>query len=123
MCKTDSSLLGLCLDLGHYAFGGGNPIAALEKYGDRIWHVHFKDYDPQAAQKSAAADGDYFDALKRGVFCELGKGAVDFKAALDELARSGYEDWIVVEQDVLPGMGNPKACARNNREYIRTMGI
>ncbi len=123
MCKTDSSLLGLCLDLGHYAFGGGDPIAALEKYGDRIWHVHFKDYNPQAAQMSSSAGGDYFDALKCGVFCELGKGVVDFKAALDKLTRSGYKDWIVVEQDILPGMGNPKVCARNNREYIKTLGV
>src|SRR5690606_19207964 len=115
MRMIDPSLLGLCLDLGHYAFGGGNPIEALEKYGDRIWHVHFKDYDPKAAQASSSAQGDYFDALKRGVFCELGKGVVDFKATLDKLAHSGYKDWIVVEQDILPGMGNPKACARNNR--------
>ena len=31
MSLTDPSLLGLCLDMGHYAFGGGDPEEALEK--------------------------------------------------------------------------------------------
>lgn len=120
---TDPELLGLCLDMGHYAFGGGNPVKALEKYRNRIWHVHFKDYDPEAAQKSREAKGNYFDALKRGVFCELGKGDVDFKTIVELLHRTGYGDWIVVEQDILPGMGNPKACAKANRDYIKTLGL
>jgi len=123
MQLTDPKLVGLCLDMGHYAFGGGDPVKALERYGDRIWHVHFKDYDPAAAQASREEDGDYFDALKRGVFCELGKGDVDFKTIVELLERDGYEDWIVVEQDILPGMGNPKACAKTNRDYIKTLGL
>jgi inosose dehydratase len=28
----------------------------------------------------------------------------------------------VVEQDVLPGMGEPKESAKRNREYIRLLG-
>jgi len=120
---TDPGLVGLCLDTGHYAFGGGDPIKALEKYRDRIWHVHFKDYDPKAAQASSSAQGDYFDALKRGVFCELGKGSVDFKAITKYLLATGYDQWIVVEQDILPGMGDPKAFAGANREYIKTLGL
>lgn len=120
---TDPNLVGLCLDMGHYAFGGGDPVKALEMYRDRIWHVHFKDYDPTAAQDSRKEDGDYFDALQRGVFCELGKGEVDFKAVVDLLTNTGYDDWVVVEQDILPGMGNPKACAKANRDYIKTLGL
>lgn len=120
---TDPNLVGLCLDMGHYAFGGGDPVKALETYRDRIWHVHFKDYDPVAAQDSRKEEGDYFDAIQRGVFCELGKGAVDFKAVVDLLTNTGYDDWVVVEQDILPGMGNPKACAKANRDYIKTLGL
>jgi inosose dehydratase len=120
---TNPQLVGLCLDMGHYAFGGGNPVEALEKYPDRIWHVHFKDFNPQAAKESAAANGDYFDAIRRGVFCELGKGAVDFPSVVEELKKMNYRDWIVVEQDVLPGMGHPKQCAQANRNYIKTLGL
>ncbi|MDL5512102.1 sugar phosphate isomerase/epimerase [Arenibacter sp. M-2] len=123
MALTDPKLLGLCLDMGHYAFGGGDPANALKKYGDRIWHVHFKDYSPDAAQASQEANGDYFDAIKRGVFCELGKGAVDFQSIVKLLEDMKYNDWIVVEQDILPGMGNPKICAQANRDYIKSLGL
>lgn len=120
---TNPDLLGLCLDMGHYAFGGGNPVEALKKHSNRIWHVHFKDFDPEAAELSRLANGDYFDAIKRGVFCELGKGTVDFKAVVKILNDRNYNDWIVVEQDILPGMGEPKKCAQANRDYIKTLGL
>ena len=120
---TSPDLLGLCLDMGHYAFGGGNPVEALKKHSNRIWHVHFKDFDPEAAELSRLANGDYFDAIKRGVFCELGKGTVDFKAVVKILNDRNYNDWIVVEQDILPGMGEPKKCAQANRDYIKTLGL
>lgn len=123
MALTDHKLLGLCLDTGHYSFGGGDPIEALQKHSDRIWHVHFKDFDPEAAKLSHAANGDYFDAIKRGVFCELGKGTVDFKTVVNLLKELEYADWIVVEQDILPGMGNPKICAQANRDFINTLGL
>ncbi|WP_425235430.1 sugar phosphate isomerase/epimerase family protein [Ulvibacterium sp.] len=123
MALTDPEVLGLCLDMGHYAFGGGNPIDAIMKYSDRIWHVHFKDYDPEAARLSRQENGDYFDALKKGVFCELGKGSVDFNTVVKLLKDKRYEDWIVVEQDILPGMGEPKKCAQANRDYIKTLGL
>jgi inosose dehydratase len=123
MALTNPDVLGLCLDMGHYAFGGGNPVEALRKYEDRLWHVHFKDFDPTAAGVSREANGDYFDAIKRGVFCELGKGSVDFKTIVKDLKTIGYTGWIVVEQDILPGMGNPKVCAQANRNYIKTLGL
>tara|TARA_B110000503_G_scaffold52260_1_gene84101 strand:- start:3606 stop:4511 length:906 start_codon:yes stop_codon:yes gene_type:complete len=123
MALTDKNLLGLCLDMGHYAFGGGDPVEALKKHSNRIWHVHFKDFDPDAAKLSLKARGDYFDAIKRGVFCELGKGKVDFKKIVDLLNDKNYAGWIVVEQDILPGMGEPKKCALSNRNFIRTLGL
>src|SRR5690606_33981926 len=120
---TDPELLGLCFDTGHYAFGGGDPAAAVGQYGNRIWHVHFKDYDSRVGQQSRAAGWDYFESVKQGVFCELGKGEVNFGAVLKALGRQGYNGWGVVEQDVLPGMGAPKTCAINNRAYLRTLGL
>jgi inosose dehydratase len=41
---------------------------------------------------------------------------------LQELRRLHYDGWIVVEQDVLPGMGSPAESARRNREYLRQIG-
>ena len=120
---TDPSLLGLCLDMGHYAFGGGDPLAALKMYYERIWHVHFKDFDPGVGVQAAKDNLDYFKSVEAGVFCELGKGAVDFKSIATILKEQAYEGWIVVEQDVLPGMGSPLSCAINNRNYIKELGI
>jgi len=120
---TDPSLLGLCLDMGHYAFGGGDPVEALHTYYDRIWHVHFKDFDPKVDWRAGPEDFDYFKSVEEGIFCELGKGSVDFKSIVRILKEKDYEGWIVVEQDVLPGMGSPKTCAYNNRQFIRSLGL
>jgi inosose dehydratase len=121
--STDPSLVGLVLDMGHYMFGGGDPLEALKNHGDRIWHIHFKDCQHAIAEKSRKEKWDYFKSVASGVFCELGKGAVDFMAIVKELRSQNYSGWIVVEQDVLPGMGDPKTCARNNRNYIKSLGI
>jgi inosose dehydratase len=122
--STNPELIGLCFDTGHYKFGGGkNPLGVLEKYWGRIWHVHFKDYSPEVAAASAKNNWNYFQSVQNGVFCELGKGDVDFEAIKNFLVGKNYDGWIVVEQDVLPGMGNPKKCAENNRKYLETIGL
>jgi inosose dehydratase len=123
MVLTDPSVLGLCLDTGHFAFGGGNPLEALKKYYSRIWHVHFKDFDPKVGADAEEKKYDYFKSVEEGVFCELGKGNVDFPSIVSCLEEQGYDGWIVVEQDVLPGMGAPKKCADNNRKYIGSLGL
>ena len=120
---TDKQLLGLCLDTGHYCYGGGNPVEALAKYRDRIWHIHLKDFDTKLAKKARSNQWDYFTSVKNGIFCKLGEGAVNFKRIINELKESSYSGWAVVEQDVLPGMGNPKECAQNNREYLKGLGL
>ncbi len=120
---TDPELLGLCFDTGHYAFGGGDPLLGVQKYADRIWHFHFKDYSPDIAGKAVAEGWDYFTAVQRGIFCEMGQGDIDFPAVILELEKAGYDGWCVVEQDVLPGMGSPKNSARRNREYLQKIGL
>ncbi len=120
---TDPSLVGLVLDMGHYQFGGGDPLNALKKHKNRIWHIHFKDCHPGIASKSRTEGWDYFESVGHGVFCELGKGGVNFPDIVAELKKQDYSGWIVVEQDVLPGMGNPKVCAQRNRDYIQSLGL
>ncbi|HJR78765.1 MAG TPA: TIM barrel protein [Anaerolineales bacterium] len=123
MRLTDPDLLGLCFDTGHYRFGGGDPIAGLQAHKDRIWHVHFKDCHPEVAKRSRAEGWDYFTSVRNGIFCELGKGDVDFPGIKAELKSIGYDGWIVVEQDVLPGMGQPKESAQRNREYLASIRL
>jgi inosose dehydratase len=122
MALTDPGILGLVFDCGHYRFGGGDAMEGLRKYGKRVWHFHFKDYHPGVGKQVAENGWDYFQAVRKGIFCELGKGEVDFPSLMKELEKLGYDGWGVVEQDVLPGMGKPKESAKRNREYIRSLG-
>lgn len=123
LSRTDPSLLGLCFDTGHLMFGGADPLAVLTKYMPRIWHVHFKDFSPSAFTRTRAGSLDYNGAISAGIFCELGHGAVDFPAVITMLREAHYRDWIVVEQDVLPGMGAPAVSAARNREYLKGLGL
>ena len=125
---TDPDLLGLVFDTGHYLYGTGlvdgqRVLDGFDRFGERIRHVHFKDCQPQIAQRARTEGWDYFTAVQHGVFCELGLGAVPFAAIAERLRMRGYRGWIVVEQDVLPGMGSPKASAERNRAYLRTIGL
>ena len=121
---TDPDLVGVCLDTGHWTFGTGqDPAEAVRELGDRIWHVHFKDCDPAVVAESRRLEWDGLTSTGHGVFCELGKGCVDFPAVLAALRGVGYDGWIVVEQDILPGMGEPRESARRNREYLRSIGL
>ncbi len=120
---TDPKSFGLVFDTGHYTYGSGgaDPVEALEAFRDRIWYIHLKDCHLQVAAQARANGWDYFEALRHGVFCELGKGSVDFPRLLRRLAEWNYEGYMLVEQDVLPGMGSPKESARRNREYLASI--
>ena len=120
---TDPDLVGLCFDTGHWTFGGGDALEGLRRHRDRVWHVHFKDCDADVAAMSRGEELAYFGSVQNGVFCELGHGAVDFDAVLSFLRDTDYDGWIVVEQDVLPGMGTPLESAFRNREFLRKLGL
>jgi inosose dehydratase len=123
LALTDPKLVGLCLDTGHFRFAGGDPLTFLQENAGRVWHVHFKDCQPEVAAQSRKEGWDYFRSVEKGVFCELGKGEVDFPAIKNALTQRGYDDWIVVEQDVLPGMGKPFDSAQRNRQYLKSIGL
>jgi inosose dehydratase len=125
---TDPDVLGLVFDTGHYVYGSGQNNGAvvlegLQRFGDRIWYMHFKDCQPQVAEAARANGWDYFEAVRHGVFCELGKGCVDFRAVTAWLRERNYSGWITVEQDVLPGMGAPLESAQRNRDFLRSIGL
>lgn len=120
---TDQEKIGLVFDTGHYALGAGqcDAVGGLKRFWDRVWYVHLKDCQQEVAQRSREKHWDYFESLRHGVFCELGAGCVDFPAVLGWLAQRKYDGYLLVEQDVLPGMGLPKESARRNREYLRSI--
>lgn len=123
MRRTDPDVLGLCLDTGHLTYAGGDPERAVAEFGTRIWHLHLKDCSAEVAARARQEQWTYHDAVRHGVFCELGQGAVDFSAVLDALGATGFSGWAVVEQDVLPSLGTPAASAARNRAFIQTLGF
>jgi inosose dehydratase len=46
---------------------------------------------------------------------------VDFPKVLRWLKKERYDRYVLVEQDVLPGMGAPKQSALRNREFLRSI--
>ena len=123
MSRTSSSVLGLCLDTGHLTYGGGEAVGAIARYAGRIWHMHLKDCQPSLAERARAEAWDYHTAVRNGIFCELGRGAVPFRRVCDALDALNYRGWVVVEQDVLPGLGTPALSAARNREYLHRLGL
>jgi inosose dehydratase len=120
---TDPDLFGLCLDTGHYYYGGGNPVDVVKKHSARIWHLHWKDVDAKVLDTVRREKIGYLDAVRRGVFCELGNGAVDLAGVKRELMERGYNGWSIFEQDVdasQPGL-NPVESAARSRKYLRDM--
>lgn len=123
---TSPELLGLVFDTGHYAYGAGGCDAipaALDAFAERIDYVHFKDCDPTVAATAAAEEWDYFEAVRNGIFCELGQGCVPFEGVVAWLNDRGYDGFVTVEQDVLPGLGTPRESAQRNRDYLTRIGL
>jgi len=127
LALTDPSLLGLVFDTGHFTYGSGNPdrqsaVDGFDRFADRIWYVHAKDCSATVAAQARSEGWDYFAAVRHGVFCELGRGVVDFPGILRRLQDRAYDGWVLVEQDVLPGLGSPRESAQRNRDYLRSLG-
>jgi inosose dehydratase len=100
MQSSDPDLVGLCLDVGHYTVGGGDPVEAIKRYGARIRHVHMKDVDAAVLAKLRAGEiADFLDALRARIFIELGNGVLDVLGVVRELARFDFDGWLMCEQD------------------------
>lgn len=98
--NLDGTGAGLCLDVGHYLVGGGDPVEAIGRYGSLVTHVHAKDVDPAVLARLRAGEIPGFgDAVRERLFTELGNGALDLAGVIAELDDIGFAGWIMVEQD------------------------
>jgi len=111
--------LYLLYDTGHMLACGSDPIKVFEKMGDRIGHVHLKDF---TAEDPKTWDNRTSKWMDDGRFEELGVGNMGFdvKAALDGLASVGYDGWISVEQDRATHH-SPAETAKVNMEYLKSL--
>jgi inosose dehydratase len=114
--ETDPALVSWCLDCGHLAYGGGDTLRALERYGNRVGYVHIKDVDGQVLQKSRQNGWSFAQALKSYIFAPLGEGIARVPEVIDSLRQAGYTGWVVIEQDTTPD--DPTKVAAKNRDYL-----
>jgi inosose dehydratase len=117
--ETDPSLVGWCLDCGHLTYGGGDTLKMLQKYGNHVGHVHIKDVDGEILRRSLQERWSFHRALKAFIFAKLGNGIVNIPAVMRALTNSGYDGWVVVEQDTTPA--EPTEVARENRVCLEDL--
>ncbi|MSU91274.1 TIM barrel protein [Rhodobacteraceae bacterium 2CG4] len=124
LAEIDPSILKLCVDTGHCTYAGFDPLAFIERHRDRLAYVHFKSTDAAVKAKAIANRTGFYDACGEGIFCKLAEGEIDFGAVRDLLGRIGYDGWCTVEQDCDPTIAaSPLDDARQNREYLRSIGF
>lgn len=120
----ETSDIGLLADTGHLLLGGNDPIEAVRRWGPRTNYVHIKDVRLDVLNGVIRDGADALEAWRRGIFCELGAGDVDLDGFFSALTETGYNGWIVVEQDRILRDDEPldeavEAQIRN-RQWLRT---
>lgn len=122
--EVDQSILNICFDTGHHSYAGYDPVAFMRRHMPRISYMHFKDIDPVVKARAIANRTGFYDACGQGIFCNLGKGDVDFPAVRQVLIEAGFKGWCTVEQDCDPTLDvSPETDARANREYLESIGF
>lgn len=114
-----------CLDTGHLAIGGVDPVQFARDFADRVVHVHLKDVDLAVARQVADRELSLLRGVQEGLFRNLGAGDVPIDEVIMELERSGYHGRYVLEQDTAitgeeptPGTG-PVEDVRASMEFLR----
>ena len=107
LMEGSSDDLKLCFDTGHLLFGGGDVMATLDRWGDRVHHVHYKDIRPAIVKDVRENNRSFLDAVIAGAFTVPGDGCIDFQAVTHALKAMDYSGWIVVEAEQDPTKAPP----------------
>lgn len=120
----DPELAGLCLDTGHCAYSGMDPVETLRRYWDRLDYIHFKDIDPKVFDEVMGEHIRFFDACAKGVMCPIGRGSIDYPAIRALLTELGYGGYITIEQERDPrNTGSILEDLAASRGFLRQAGF
>jgi inosose dehydratase len=113
----------LCLDTGHILIGGVDPVSVLNRYADRVALVHAKDVDGTILDRLRTGQTTYREAVRDGLYCDFGKGMVDWDGIARGLDQAGYAGWLVTEQDRELQQDDPRPAAslRYNLGFLRRL--
>ena len=118
MEETDKKYVSLLFDTGHFKYCGADPLKMVQKYADRIKHVHLKDIRPEVVEKVKKEDLSFLEGVRQGTFTIPGDGCIDFEPVFRVLEENGYEGYMVVEAEQDPAKANPLEYAIRARKYI-----
>lgn len=117
----------LCFDTGHFLFGGADVLSLLDRWQDRVCHVHYKDIRPDVVDDVRGNNLSFLDAIIAGAFTVPGDGCIDFKAVTRRLKAMDYSGWIVVEAEQDPKKAPPYDYSKlgydNIVAYCREAGL
>lgn len=108
----------LCFDTGHLVFGGGDIARTIDRWGDRIHHVHFKDIRPDVVRDVRENNRSFLDGVVAGAFTVPGDGVIDFHDVAARLRAIDYNGWIVVEAEQDPAKAPPYDYSKMGYEHI-----
>ncbi len=108
---------GFNFDPSHLGYQGVDYVAFLERFADRIYHVHMKDVWWSHTPRGSGVFGGHLpfgDRRRYWDFRSLGRGSIDFEEIIRMLNRIGYDGPLSVEWED-SGMdrehGAEEACA------------
>ncbi|CAI8348598.1 MAG: hypothetical protein CBC12_04300 [Candidatus Puniceispirillum sp. TMED52] len=120
----DSCDVHFCLDTGHMAFGGQDPVQFAKDAMDRVGHVHLKDIRLDMVGPVLDREVSLMQATQAGIFTPLGQGDVDILGVVQALEQAQYQGWYVIEQDTaitggLPAEGEgPLGQVSTSMDYL-----
>ena len=100
--QTDPPRVALCLDTGHHAYRGGDPVAFFRRHSRPHPLPAPEERRPRRSRHGSSASDPFAIAVANDMFCEPDRGAVDFVAFRDALGEADYDGWATVEQDMYP---------------------
>lgn len=121
---TDPAVVNLCLDTGHIAYCGGDNLAIIRRFPERIGYVHLKQVDP-AIRKRVEDEGMTFaPACMAGVMTEPPLGVPEMEPLIAELSALNVPLFTIVEQDMYPcPPDQPLPIATRTRAYLNGCGL
>lgn len=100
--------VGVCLDTGNSWLGGADPTDYIDRFGERIRHVHWKDMGQEWVEKRGTLYGVGFATIA------LGDGVVPIPDIVRGLKKIGFDEFTTLE---IAGADNIKKSAQRLREW------
>jgi inosose dehydratase len=125
--RSDPTVVGLCIDTGHLTYAGVDSVSFTQRHRDQVCHVHLKDVSATVVQQARTGGWNFAEAVAHDIFVPLGNGSVDLEAIVAALRSTGYDGWLVVEQDrrLQTTESHPvaKAQAQQSRKMLSGLGL